>query len=124
MHATAKARQATGLFDQFTGSLTLNGFPVTAAEACLIGENSSGQLDFIGFVVAVPQSRTSVLRWGHASRWSGVRVKHDVPWRGTRRTGPTGQQGARLRCTDSWSYERIGGDTGTLELIRAHAGKR
>jgi hypothetical protein len=44
------------LFDQFTGSLTLNGFPVTAAEARLIGENFSGQLDFIGFVVAVPQS--------------------------------------------------------------------
>ena len=56
MHATAKARQTSGLFDQFTGSLTLNGFPVTAAEACLIGENSSGQLDFIGFVVPVPQS--------------------------------------------------------------------
>ena len=55
MHATAKARQATGLFDQFTGSLTLNGYPVVSAEACLIGDNSSGQLDFIGFVVSAPQ---------------------------------------------------------------------
>ena len=55
MHATAKARQTTGLFDQFTGSLPLGGFPVTAAEACLIGDNSSGQLDFIGFVVPLPQ---------------------------------------------------------------------
>jgi hypothetical protein len=56
MHATAKARQTTGLFDQFTGSLTLGGYPVIAAEACLIGDNSSGQLDFLGFVVPLPQS--------------------------------------------------------------------
>jgi hypothetical protein len=55
MHATAKARQATGLFDQFTGSLAFGGFPVVAAESCLIGDNSSGQLDFIGFVVPLPQ---------------------------------------------------------------------
>jgi len=55
MHATAKALQAAGPYDQFTGSLTLGGFPVIEAQTCLIGANSAGQLDFMGFTVPLAQ---------------------------------------------------------------------
>ena len=55
MHAAAKALQATGPFDQFTGSLILGGFPIVEAQTCLIGASSAGQLDFMGY--AVPLER-------------------------------------------------------------------
>jgi len=55
MHVTAKALQASGPFDQFTGSLTLGGFPIIEAQTCLIGASSAGQLDFMGY--AVPLER-------------------------------------------------------------------
>ena len=55
MHATAKSLQPAGLYDQFTGSLLLGGFPVIEAQTCLTGANSTGQLDFVGFTVVVPQ---------------------------------------------------------------------
>ena len=55
MQRTAGIPQPNGLYDQYSGSLDMNGYPVTRAESCVIGPDSTLSLTYLGFTVDVPQ---------------------------------------------------------------------
>lgn len=54
MQRTVPAKQEAGVYDQYSGSLQLDGIPVIALQACVSGINSVLGLESIGFVVKSP----------------------------------------------------------------------
>ena len=54
MHRTAGASVGSTLYEQYSGSLELGGFPVTKVEACLVGIEAGMGISFLGFTVVLP----------------------------------------------------------------------
>jgi len=51
---TAPASQVAGLFDAYSGSLTLPGLPVVEIETCVIGVDSAVGMTFVGYEIDLP----------------------------------------------------------------------